>query len=134
MGIHLYNKNRSFHLTYYGFYRVKEICLQCIDEDLQNLYATDSSAYELNSRLSILYDNHTICDKDAEIFDHFICGDESEDKLSYSGCKQLFKFIKDCNYSMRCGYTADIDCPTFEDFKNLVRDCAENRLVMKWNG
>lgn len=134
MGIHLYNKNKSLHLTYYGFYRIKEFCLRCIDETLSNIYSIDGNVILMNSRIALLYDNQVLSNSDDEIFDKFIFGDESEGKLSYKGCKELLKFIKDFKDTTRCGYTADIDCPTFEDFKNLVKDCAENRLVMKWNG
>jgi len=56
-----------------------------------------------------------------------------EGKIKKKQAAVIYKIIKDCNDKTLYGYTGRADCATFEDLKNIFKDCVENGGKIEWS-
>lgn len=56
------------------------------------------------------------------------CGAEMPVKV----CEKVYEVIKDYDDNVCYGYIGRKDCAMFKDFKELVKDCIDNKCSMKW--
>lgn len=63
---------------------------------------------------------------------HFLYASDCEAKIPYQICEKIYDVIKDYDDNICYGYAGRPDCAMFKDFKNLVKDCIDNKCNMEW--
>jgi hypothetical protein len=75
-----------------------------------------------------------ICEReklDEEVVNFLYRSDCDCDSVSVKTCRHLWKFIKDYDDDYVYGYAGRPDRAMFKDFKQIVKECAEDRRVMR---
>lgn len=62
----------------------------------------------------------------------FLYASDCDGKLTPFKCKKLYELIKDYDDDILYGYCGRPDCAKFKDFKELVKDCVDNKCFMEW--
>ena len=62
----------------------------------------------------------------------FLYASDCEATMGEDVCKKLYEIIKDYDDDIAYGYCGREDCATFKDFKELVKDCIDNKCSMEW--
>ena len=141
MGLTIYNKERAIDMGYIGFYTLRNTIAKLFGTDFENLYNNwTSSSWNPNKiddktgniLLNGFYEKGIIKEEDNPILD-FLFMSDCEGKLPAKSCKVLYNFIKDYDDNIKYGYSGRPDCAMFSDFKEIVRLCAKNRWILKWD-
>lgn len=53
-------------------------------------------------------------------------------KIHYGACKEIYKHVKDYDDNVCYGYAGRPDCTMFKDFKNLLKECIDNKCDLIW--
>ena len=75
-----------------------------------------------------------ICERnklDEEVVNFLYQSDCDCKSVPVKTCRHLWKFIKDYDDDYVYGYAARPDRAMFKDFKQIVKECIEDRRVMK---
>lgn len=138
MGVTIRNKNNSIDMGYAGFFNLRKTIAGIYSEQFKRLYDAWCRPFggipddEGNERLAKLYEKGILSDEDDVVLD-FLFAPDAGGKISAKGCKRLWQVIKDYDDKILYGYQGRPDCAMFKDFKNIVEDCAKNRLVLTWH-
>ena len=62
----------------------------------------------------------------------FLYASDCEGEITSSKCKQIYEVIKDYDDDILYGYCGRSDCAKFKDFKEIVKDCIDNKCAMEW--
>lgn len=138
MGITIKNKNMGIDMGYHGFFLLRKNIAYLISEDFGRLYEQWCGPFghltdeEGNKKLKILYSQGKMINAD-ELVLKFLFESDGEGKLSVNGCKKLYELIKDYDDNILYGYVGRPDCAKFKDFKEIIKQSAKSRLVVRWN-
>ena len=141
MGLTIYNKERAIDMGYIGFNVLRNTIAKLFGTDFENLYKDWTSGSwspnkiddkTCNILLNDLYKRNILKEEDNPILD-FLFMSDCEGKLPVKSCKMLYNFIKDYDDNVLYGYCGRPDCAMFSDFKEIVRLCAKNRWILKWD-
>ena len=137
MGISIGNKNREIDMGYGGFYNLRKNIAGIYSSEFKRLYeewvspCSKMTDEEGNKQLITLYENDILTDEDDVVLD-FLFASDAGGKVSAKGCKRLYKIIKDYDDDILYGYIGRKDCAMFKDFKDIVKECAERRIILSW--
>lgn len=141
MGITIDSKNKSIDLGYGGFNRLRTKVAELANEDIFNHYKKLDGApiigAEARKRFFEEYDKKTVeLDEKYEGRMHellnFLYACDCEAEIPVDVCESLYEVIKDYDDDVLYGYYGRPDCAMFKDFKNLVKDCIDNKCAMEW--
>lgn len=62
----------------------------------------------------------------------FCLQSDREGRIHYGACKEIYKHIKDYDDDFCYGYAGRPDCTMFRDFKNLLKECIDNKCDLVW--
>ena len=141
MGVTIESKNYSIDIGYVGFKRLRTKIAELTTEEIAKHYKHlddaprfgDSSRYlffdsydkkieELDKKYDYKYD---------EVLD-FLYASDCNAEIPYTHCEKIYELIKDYDDNILYGYVGRPDCARFVDFKNLVKDCIDNKCSMEW--
>lgn len=63
----------------------------------------------------------------------FCLQSDVEGRIRYGACKQIYAVVKDYDDDFLYGYAGRKDCAKFTDFKEILKDCIDNKCDMVWN-
>lgn len=137
MGITLGNREHSIDMGCGGFMALRQRIASLLSEEFGELYkvwvrpCSPISDEEGNRMLKTLYEAGTLTDNDDVVID-FLFASDLGGKLSVKGCKRLWKLIKDYDDNIVYGYIGRPDRAMFKDFKEIIKESAENNWIVKW--
>lgn len=142
MGVTISGVNKSIDLGYFGFNRLRTKVAELINDEIAEHYKKCEESitifdeekrkdffkkydaeterldkkydYKYNSVLYFLY----ACD----------CGATMEVDV----CKDIYEIIKDYDDDIPYGYSGRKDCAMFKDFKEVIKDCIDNKEPLEW--
>lgn len=141
MGITLQSKNKSIDLGYMGFMslrrKIAELAADDIGEHYKDLVTAPTFNQEKRKSFFEEYDKKTDeIDKkyngEMNCILHFLYSSDCEAEMDVDVCEKLYEVIKDYDDDIAYGYYGRKDCATFKDFKDIVKDCIDNKCTMKW--
>jgi hypothetical protein len=138
MGVTIGNKNRSIDMGYGGFYNLRCTVAGLLSKELGKLYkdwchpVSSLTDEEGNKLLAKLEEKGEFAKEDYPVLD-FLFASDTGGKVSAKDCRRLYNVIKDHDDNICYGYAGHKDCAKFKDFKEIVEDCARNRLVLSWS-
>jgi hypothetical protein len=140
MGITISSKNHSIDMGCGGFNRLRNKVAELTGKEIGEHYAyLDKGMFlygearkmffsEYNKKISELEEQlkipHGILD--------FLYASDCEGKITYGKCKQIYKAIENYDDDILYGYCGRSDCAKFKDFKEIVKDCINNKCSMEW--
>lgn len=140
MGVTIESNKHSIDLGYVGFNRIRVKVAELTGPEIGELYKElDKGIYlpykekeeffkEYNKKLSNLEEkikiSHGILD--------FLYESDCSGEISYEKCEQIYEVIKNYDDNILYGYVGREDCATFKDFKEIVKDCIDNKCSMEW--
>lgn len=136
MGITLRNKHMSFDLGSGGFYNLRKNIAGLLSKEFQELYINWTSGKmtndEGNKQLLSLYNRKILKDEDDVIL-NFLFASDVDGKLAVKDSRSLYNLVKDYDDNILYGYAGRPDCFRFKDFKILLKDSVDHRLVITWD-
>lgn len=135
------SKNHSIDMGYGGFNNLRSKVAELTGEEIGNhykkldkgmfLYGEEREKFfeEYNKKISELADEFEI----PHGILNFLYASDCDGKISSSKCKHIYKAIKDYDDNILYGYSGRADCAKFKDFKEIVKDCIDNKCSMKWS-
>lgn len=63
---------------------------------------------------------------------YFLYASDCEAEMPVEVCEKIYEVIKDYDDDLLYGYSGRADCAMFKDFKDLVKDCIDNKCSMEW--
>lgn len=142
MGVTIESKNKSIDMGYGGFRNLRTKIAELTEKDIYEHYKElEKSMFifddEKRKEFFEKYDEKTYeLDKKYEhkynpvLF--FLYANDCKGEIDHETCGELYKIIKDYDDDIAYGYFGRKDCATFKDFKELVKDCIDNKCSMKW--
>jgi len=140
MGVTIESKNYSIDLGYGGFNNLRIKVAELTGNEIGQHYRDIKNGIFLsgeakkkffkkyNKKISELADTHNI---PHGILD-FLYASDFSGQISFEKCKQICNVIKDYDDNICYGYCGREDCAMFRDFKEIVKDCIDNKCNMKW--
>ena len=132
MGLTIKNEEMSIKMSYIGFAELRKAIAKLLNPDFAELYIAlcknKTSNEILNKKLNLYFEKGILKEEDNPILD-FLFMSDCEGKLPAKSCKVLYNYDDNIKY----GYCGRPDCAMFSDFKEIVRLCAKNRWVLKWD-
>ena len=141
MGVTIESKNYSIDMGCGGFNRLRVKVAGLTGKEIGEhyeeldkgmfLYGTQREDFfeKYNKKISELEEKfkipHGILD--------FLYASDCEGKATPKKCKQIYEVIKDYDDDILYGYCGKSDCAKFKDFKEIVKDCIDNKCSMKWS-
>lgn len=142
MGITLESENKSIDLGYIGFNNLRTKVAELTNEDIYKHYkdftkATCILGEDERERFFKEYDAKIKeIDKKYEYkynpILYFLYSNDCGATVDYEICQEIYKVIKNYDDDIAYGYAGRDDCATFKDFKELVKDCIDNKCDMEW--
>lgn len=140
MGVTIGNNRKKIDLSYSGFNRLRAKVAHIANEELGNFYDELSKSLTLfgKEREDFIKEYDRRLEKADEEFQvseellDFLYESDCEGKATPKQCRQIYKIIKDYNDNIIYGYAGRKDGATFEDFKNIVQDCAKRNVQLRW--
>ena len=141
MGITIESKNKEIDLGYGGFMnlrtKVAELAGEDIGEHYRNLHKAPMFGEEQRKEFFKKYDKKTAeLDKkyngEINCILHFLYASDCEAEMPVDVCEKIYEVIKDYDDDLLYGYSGRADCAMFKDFKELVKDCIDNKCSMEW--
>lgn len=150
MGLTIYSRNnknpKDLCCSYRGLFSLRYELLKKIDNQIAKCYfeifqcattsfiPSEKEKLEENSKkFSKLADSLVKEKKATDGFFRFICANDIAGKLTAKKTEELFETIKGIDLDLQFGYIAQKDCATFNDFKELVKWCVDNKQGLKWD-
>ena len=137
MGITLGNREHSIDMGCGGFMSLRQRIASLLSEEFGILYknwvrpCSPISDDEGNKNLKSFYDDGILTDDDDIIID-FLFASDLGGKLTAKGCKRLYKIIKNYDDNYIYGYALHPHPAKFADFKEIIKESAENNWIVKW--
>lgn len=140
MGVTVSSKNYSIDMGYGGFSRLRNKVAELTGKELENhykdldkgnfLFGEDREKFfaEYNKKTQKLLENSKI---PHQIF-NFLYASDCSSKMSLSVCRKVYKVIENYDDNIAYGYAGRPDCAKFKHFKEIVKDCIDNKCSMKW--
>lgn len=141
MGVTINSKNKSIDMGYGGFNRLRTTIGDLLPQDLAEHYKELEKGMfifgEAKEEFFKEYDNKTKeLDKKHEYkynkILHFLYACDCGSEMKVDVCEDLHELIKDYDDDFLYGYTGRKDCAKFKDFKEIVKDCVDNKCDMEW--
>ena len=140
MGVTIESKNESGDLGYFGFNRLRMKVAELCDKELAEHYERLNNSLALSgNKRKMFFESYN--KKIAEIVDknnivhaipNFIYASDCGGKVSSEQCKQIYEIVKDYDDEISYGYSGRPDRFMFSDFKDILKDCVENKCDMEW--
>lgn len=131
------NKENSIGIGNVGFMDLRRTIANLLSEEFGKLYknwvvpCSPISDEEGNKMLKSFYDAGILTDND-DLIVEFLFASDVKGRLIAQGCKRLYELIKDYNDDIVYGCEISLHPAKFEDFKQIVRESAENNWIMEW--
>ena len=142
MGVTISSVNKSIDLGYSGFRRLRVRVAELVNEEIAEHYRKLEDSmfiFQENKRKEFFkkYDSKTKQLDEKYNYEYnailyFLYSSDCEATINVDVCKELYKIIKDYEDDILYGYTGRKDCATFNDFKEIVKDCIENNKPLEW--
>ena len=140
MGLTMKSKNYSIDMGYGGFGRLRLKIAELTGKEIEEHYKElDKGMFLFGAEKEVFFEkyNKRISELEEEfkipsgILD-FLYASDCEGKITVAKCKQIYKVIKDYDDDILYGYCGRSDCAKFKDFKQIVKDCIDNKCSMEW--
>ena len=142
MGVTISSVNKSIDLGYSGFRRLRVRVAELVNEEIAEHYRKLEDSmfiFQENKRKEFFkkYDSKTKQLDEKYNYEYnailyFLYSSDCEATINVDVCKELYKIIKDYDDDIQYGYIGRKDCATFNDFKEIVKDCIENNKPLEW--
>lgn len=141
MGVTIESKNYSLDFGYGGFFNIRKKVAELTSPDVGEHYKKlENSVFLFGKRMDSFFEEYNkkiteISEKHNGKFDeilHFLYSSDCGAKMPYQVCEKIYAVIKDYDDNICYGYSGRPDCAMFKDFKNLVKDCVDNKCDMGW--
>lgn len=146
MGITISNHKHAIDMGSGGFARLRITISKLLNcQEFADLYEDLSAGgqYRYVERgfesMTEYFDDHDrkaieICERNKlneDVINFLYRPDCDCDSVSVKTCRHLWKLIKDYNDDVIYGYPGQKNPAMFKDFKQIVKECAEDRRVMR---
>lgn len=142
MGVTINSKNKSIDLGYFGFNRLRTKIAGLINNEISKHYIECDKAtciFDDNKRAEFFAKYNAETERLDKKYDykynsvlHFLYACDCGATMEVDVCKEIYELIKDYDDNIQYGYTGRKDCAMFKDFKELVKDCIDNKEPMEW--
>ena len=141
MGVTIDSKNHSIDMGYVGFNRLRQKVADLTAEDIAQHYRNLQDGVflmgDMRKKFFEEYDRKTTeLDKKHEgkfnYVLHFLYASDCDGEMPWEVCEKIYEVIKDYDDNVLYGYCGRPDCAKFKDFKELVKDCVDNKCSMTW--
>ena len=141
MGVTIESKNYSIDMGYGGFNNLRSKVAELTGVEIGNHYKELDKGMFLNGEARTMFFksyNKKISELETSFkiprgILEFLYASDCGGKLTYGKCKQIYKVIKDYDDDILYGYCGRSDCAKFKDFKEIIKDCADNKRSMEWS-
>ena len=140
MGITIKSKNYSIDMGYGGFKNIREKIAELTGKEIGEHYKElDKGIFLYGTALEEFFKNYN--KKIAELEEKFkipygildfLYATDCGGKITSKKCEQIYEVIKDYDDNILYGYAGRKDCAKFKDFKEIVKDCIDNKCNMEW--
>ena len=125
----------EFDMGYGGFFNLRKNIAFALDEEFGENYALLSHCFT-ESQFS---ENDKVADTiikkknlNPDIIS-FLYQPDTEGKISYKICKQIYDIIKDVDFKEKSFRYATLQHNDYEEFKLFLKDCYSHRKQMRWS-
>lgn len=140
MGVTIESKNYSIEMGYNGFKRLRTKIAELTTEEIAKHYKHLDDAPHFGDISHLFFDSYNKkieeLDKkynyEYDVVLNFLYASDCNAEIPYTHCKKIYELIKDYDDDILYGYVGQPDCAKFVDFKNLVKDCIDNKCSMEW--
>ena len=135
MGLSITSKNKSIDIPYFAFYRLRLVVAKCTDERLGHLYEmirdanTEEELREHDILINVYYENAP--DNIWKII-RFLYMPDSDGKIGKRMCKVIYEKIENYTDNAVYGYAGWENPARFSDFKDVIKDGAQNNGI-RWH-
>lgn len=140
MGVTIESKNYSIDMGYDGFKRLRTKIAELTTEEIAKHYKHLDDAPHFGGISHLFFESYN---KKIEELDkkynykydvvlNFLYASDCNAEIPYTHCEKIYELIKDYDDDILYGYVGQPDCAKFADFKNLVKDCIDNKCSMEW--
>ena len=113
----------EFDMGYGGFFNLRKNIAFALDEEFGENYAlNDEVANRIIEKKNL---NPDIIS--------FLYQPDTEGKISYKICKQIYDIIKDVDFKEKSFRYAILRHNDYEEFKMFLKDCYSHRKQMRWS-
>ena len=144
MGITISNHKRSINMGSGGYLRLRVTVSKLLNcQEFADIYSEFLNPWqECKNRgfetMQEYYEDHDkrameVCERylpDEEVV-NWLYSSDCGCSVSAKTCRHLWKIVKDYDDDVVYGYPGQKNPAMFKDFKEIVRECAEDRRVMK---
>lgn len=141
MGITLESKNFSIDMGYGGFRNLRIKVAELTGKEIGDHYKyLEKGMFKFGEEKKMFFEKYD--QKISDLADEFkiprgildfIYSSDCEGNLTYGRCKQIYKVIENYDDNICYGYCGRKDCATFKDFKQIIKDCIDNKCKMEWS-
>lgn len=134
MGICLHNADYSMDMGYITFFHLRCAVAKQFGKNFLKTYKDWYTNNIPEGDMQRIVDNlfiKGILSTDKKDTLDFLFLPDNKGKVSYSGCKVLYKLVKDYDDNVQYGYTYSNN--SFSYFKEMLRDCAKRRRTLFWS-
>ena len=142
MGVTISSVNKSIDLGYFGFRRLRVKVAELVNEEIAEHYKeleNSTFIFGENERQKFFKKYDAKTKQLDEKYDYkynailyFLYSSDCEATIDVNVCKELYEIIKDYQDDTQYGYIGRKDCATFNDFKEIIKDCIENNEPLEW--
>lgn len=144
MGISISNHKRSIDMGSGGYLRLRTKISELLNcQEFSDIYAELLNPYKEREKrgfetMQDYYEDHdnraiAVCEAhklDEEVV-NWLYSSDCGCSVSPKTCRHIWKFIKDYDDDAIYGYPGQKNPAMFADFKQIVKECAEDRRVMR---
>lgn len=141
MGVTVESNNYSMDMGYIGFNRLRTKVAELTTEDIYQHYEyLNEGMFLMGEARKAFFKkyNEKITELDEKYggkFNyvlHFLYASDCDGEVSFEVCEKLWEIIKDYDDEVIYGYSGRPDGAKFKDFKDIVKDCIDNKCSMTW--
>ena len=140
MGVTISSKNHSIDMGYGGFGNIRRRVAELTGKEIGKHYARlDKGMFIHGAEREEFFKkyNKKIGELETEFkiprgILMFLYASDCEGKITSAKCKHIYEVIKNYDDDILYGYGGRDDCAKFKDFKEIIKDCIDNKTVMKW--
>ena len=129
------NSPYEFDMVYGGFFNLRKNIAFALDKEFGENYALLAYCFTESQ----LKKNDEVANRIIEKKNlnpniiSFLYSPDTEGKISYKICKQIYDIIKDIDFKEKSFQYATLQNNDYEEFKLFLKDCFSHRKQMRWS-
>lgn len=141
MGVTLSNGKKSIDMGYMGFNKLRTTVAEITGKEIGDHYKClekgmfifneqekEDFFKKYNKKIDEIEDDYKI----PRGILHFLYQSDCGGRLKRKKIKELYEIVKNHDDDILYGYTDREDCAKFKDFKEILKQCVDEKLRLEW--